>query len=125
MTIGLSSEAAPVGGQKTTVLRRVSCSFEPDGSIRFEGTICDRLTIDGQAIDVNYRTVGATYPNEAAMIALAAANWNPTKDQQAAMAAAMGSTTGSVTVILQGFVGISLKAVDLLLNPPAPSPEDV
>jgi hypothetical protein len=118
MSIGLSSALAPFEGGKQTVLRRVSCSFEPDGSIKFEGTVCRRITIDGDVIDASFQTVGATYPSEDAMLALAAENWAPPQEQLEAMGSAVsGSVLGAVTVILQGFVGISNAAVDVLLNP--------
>jgi hypothetical protein len=122
MSIGLSSASSPIEGGKQTVLRRVSCSFEPDGSIKFEGTICHRITIDGDVVDTNFQTVGATYPSEDAMLALAANNWAPPQEQLEAMGNAVsGSVLGAVTVILQGFVGISNAAVDVLLNPPPPA----
>jgi hypothetical protein len=69
-------------------------------------------------LDTNLRTVSATYPSEEAMIALAAANWTLSpKDQEAMGNAFTSSATGAVTVILQGFVGIALKAVKVLSTP--------
>jgi hypothetical protein len=119
MSIGLTSEPVSVEGEKQTVLRRVSCSFEPDGSIKFEGTVCSRITIDGEAMDTNFKTVSATYSNEDAMLQLAAGNWSPPQEQLEMMGDAVsGSALGAVTVILQGFVAISNAAANVLLNPP-------
>jgi hypothetical protein len=54
------------------------------------------------------------------MIALAANNWTISPEDQESMGDAFTSSAlGAVTVILQGFVGISLKAVEVLS---APSP---
>ena len=121
MSLGLASEPVPISAEKQTVLRQVRCQFEPDGSIRFEATISDRYSIECvQAVDRNLKTVSAVYSDEAAMIALATENWSPSEGQLDAMAFAMSSPEGAVQVILQGFIGISQKAVDVLLNPPAP-----
>jgi hypothetical protein len=118
MSLGLATHSESIDAQKQTVIRQIRCEFETDGSIKFMGTVCDRYTVEGKTVDANYRTATATYPSEAAMASMAAGNWAPTEEQLGAMAAAMGSAEGAVTVILSGFVGISQKAIDSLLTRP-------
>lgn len=119
MTLGLTGELQELQGQKQFVLRRVVAEFMPDGSIVFEGTVCERITWENESLDTRFRTVSASYPDEISMISSAAGNWSPTAQELAAMAEALeGSSEGAVSVILRGFVAISNKAVQVLSNPP-------
>lgn len=122
MSLNLSSESTPVAGDKITVLRRIATTFNPDGSIGFEGSLCDRIAIevdgDVKHFETNFRDVQATYPSEELMIALAARNWAPTAAETKAMASAMAQgPTGVVSVILSGFAAISRGAIQTLLTP--------
>lgn len=105
------------------VLRRVSSDFNPDGSISFEGFLCERKKIEGKIIDINWQKGKTSYPDQQTMIRLAVATWAPSQTELDALAEQIKKGPEyAVSAILSGFVEISKSAIQAILNPP---PEEV
>lgn len=101
------------------VLRLVSSGFNPDGSISFEGFLCERKNIEGKIIDVNWKKGIASYPDQKTMIGLAAVTWNPSQTELDALAEQIKKgPEHAASVILSGFIEISKSAIQAILNPP-------
>lgn len=122
--LNLTINSGAVSGEKETLLRRVTASFLPDGKIEFEGTICDRIQIESDVLDTNWRTVSATYENQSSMVELAAKTWNPSQETLEALAALANEIptdpVSAVELVFRSFTGISSAATLTLLNPSPP-----
>jgi hypothetical protein len=128
MSLGLVSTSAPVAGQSQQVVKRLEFKFNPDGSISMDGTVCDRVDLGGDSpVDINLRTVSATYPSEEVLISLTVATWAPSTEMLAAMAGTLNTAEGAVSTILAGFIGISKAGINVLIAaedaPPSPPEE--
>jgi hypothetical protein len=123
-----TENASAVAGQRSKVVRRIVAEYLADGKIRFEGSLCDRLVLGDEVLDINWVTPNAaTYPSQEVMIALAAENWAPEQATLDAMADLVRSgPLGAATVILQGFAAISKAAILAQMAPEdaPPSPPE-
>ena len=128
--IGISDSGVEVAGSKSVVLSRVTCEFNPDGSVTFDGSLSNYLTVDDETYKLDETfSQPAVYPSVDIMIQLAAQTWSPSEAELEALSEQiLSGAAGAAEAIFKGFVGISRAALETILEqqkpPPVPEPSE-